>query len=90
TGRERDEDGGEGDGPSVASSHGLSSDDHDDTGVDADPTAGEQGMQCGDYGSRGYAASHARARTCPQLTSGTERSSHSTTSGGTTLLSPLT
>jgi len=58
TGRERDEDGGEGDGPGVASSHGLSSDDHDDAGVDADPTAGGQGVQCG---ARGGAASQAQA-----------------------------
>ena len=29
----------------MASSHGLSSDDHDDVGVDADPTAGGQGVQ---------------------------------------------
>jgi len=41
------EDGGEGDGPGVASSHGLSSDDHDDAGVDPDPTAGSQRVQCG-------------------------------------------
>ena len=31
----------------MASSHGLSSDDHDDAGVDAHPTAGGQGVQCG-------------------------------------------
>ena len=31
----------------MASSHGLSSDDHDDAGVDADPTAGWQGVHCG-------------------------------------------
>ena len=30
--------------------------DHDDTDVDADPTAGGQGVQCGGYGSRGCAA----------------------------------
>ena len=41
------EDGGEGDGPGVASGHGLSSTDHDDAGVDADPTAGGQKVQCG-------------------------------------------
>ena len=45
--RGRDQDGDEGDDPSVASSHGLSSDDHDDAGVDADPTAGWQKVQCG-------------------------------------------
>ena len=31
----------------MASGHGLSSDDHDDADVDADPTAGGQGIQCG-------------------------------------------
>ena len=31
----------------VASSHGLSSDDHDDAGVAAHPTAGWQRVQCG-------------------------------------------
>ena len=45
TGRERRDDDDEGDDPSVASSHGLSSDDHDDADVDADPTAGGQGVQ---------------------------------------------
>ena len=45
TERERRDDDDEGDDPSVASSHGLSSDDHDDR--DADPTAGCQGVQCG-------------------------------------------
>ena len=45
TGRERRDDDDEGDDPSVASSHGLSSDDHDDR--DAHPTAGCQGVQCG-------------------------------------------
>ena len=45
--RGRDQDGDEGDDPSVASSHGLSSDDHDDAGVDPNPTAGWQGVQSG-------------------------------------------
>ena len=45
------EDGGEGDGPGVASGHGLSSTDHDDAGR-ADPTAGWQGVQCGARGWR--------------------------------------
>ena len=31
----------------MATGHGLSSDDHDDADVDADPTAGGQGVQCG-------------------------------------------
>ncbi|MCH2516285.1 MAG: hypothetical protein MK134_12200, partial [Dehalococcoidia bacterium] len=48
TGCERHEDGGKGDDPDAASGHGLSSDDHDDADVDADPTAGGQGVQCGD------------------------------------------
>ena len=39
--RERHEDGGEGDDRSIAHGHGLSSDDHDDAGVDSDlPLAG--------------------------------------------------
>ena len=48
TGRERRDDDDEGDDPSVASSHGLSSDDHDDR--DAHPTAACQVVQGG--GSR--------------------------------------
>ena len=54
--RGRDQDRDEGDDPGVASSHGLSSDDHDDAGVDADPTAGGQGVQCGGYDSCGCTA----------------------------------
>ena len=43
--RERHEDDGEGDDRSIAHGHGLSSDDHDDAGVDSDPTAGAQREQ---------------------------------------------